>query len=570
MSRVSIDELGVSSVSTVTTPSQSIIDLESNKANMSTTHNTSTTHLSINTRTNQKIDVSSNAQNGLPNFSFLTVSSDNRTIVASEIDSNSEQYPDILAKYAKIADQCSQRISNLSAMIEKVREEKNKMLQTPSLLVTNDSSTRYMDLPSPKKYIDEKDSAQYKSASSSSSEEGRNLLEIDLSLAEKLKGLTPEEIRRYENTGFLESSLTDCKAEEDLAKRLRALKEPVLKDQISSKDQHVSQEQLLKYSGNGDSVDFIPFLLNIPKMPPLTVEPTSGKHKKPPPSKGLLVTRKITEDFATVPHELSTIPEQDSQTRFENTLKEKSPITPKDRRNSSVKESIPEPKKALVLETKKIPTLSEKLREETLENVITQVNDKLRSCETHSEQESSSLQTETKRLTSNQNRTSVKVRELLNLSDNSLGSSNTSGDEKIEMFRIEAMLRSIGMDWAISTLRKTQEALALTSSSSSLDIKSSAAIKELSESDIKEYLTKQIFQKISSSTLRSDASPGSLNESHELSGIQNADFANKQTSTPVNRSRELLKSDEKSSDSPSAIALEKESKDFFSLPEHSP
>lgn len=541
MSRQSIDELGVSTVSSVTTPSQSIIDLDSNK---------------METSTNTRIDLiseSSQSRTNLPNFSFLTVSTENRTIVASEMDSN-EPYPDVLAKYAKIADQCSQRISNLTSMIEKVREDKNKMLQTSTLLPTNDSSTKYMDLPSINKSSNSKYSnGEQKSGSSSGDSK---LLDINFSLAEKLKGLTPDEVQNFglKSQGRDENDT----GEENLAKRLEALKQsPSVINQHKDKSQKITHINIInneylkenkteklspsKSSKKVDSPDFVPLLLDIPKIPVLATD--SSTKKKPPPSKTFMAARKFTDFIA--PHELSTIPEQDSQMRLEITMKDRSP---KEQKNSPVADVVPPPRKSPTLEHKaklKIDDKNSNMDNKKEKNQIIMRNTStpvINSSKSSSKKDSNNF--------------------------DSLESSDTSSNEKIEMLRIEAMLRSIGMEWAISTLRKTQEALALTSSSSSLDVKSPCTLKKFSDSDIKEYLSKQLFQKISSSTLRTDASPGSLNESQELSDILNSGYVYKQTSTPVNRSQEIPKTNEKSSDLPSAIESDKlTNNEFFSLNE---
>ncbi|XP_045472132.1 myosin-9 isoform X2 [Harmonia axyridis] len=577
MSRQSIDELGISSVSTVTTPSQSVIDLESNKLNTSTTYSTNTRIDLIN-----EICQTQN-QTTLPNFSFLTVSSENKTVVASEIDSNNEQYPDILAKYAKIADQCSQRISDLTSMIQKVREDKNRMLQTSSILPTNDSSTKYMDLPSPNKSNDTKDSTKEQRSISSSSSGDSKLLDINFSLAEKLKGLTPEELKNFSKQ---HNNVNNSIGEEDLAKRLKALKEsPVLLNENNKAGSQLQNKKTentankktstqpnnshvvppVSGSKEGNSTDFIPFLLDIPKLPALAADSTNTKHKKPPPSKSFMVARKFTDFVA--PHELSTIPEQDSQMKFESTIRDKSP---KDENKFQAKETISISKKSPI-ENKGKPNSSPKGNNPIIYAVTTKSDNNIHlkvpdPKPTIIRTTSSPIIRTTSPINSH-SKSSSKTKESSNYSDNSLGSLNTSGDEKVEMLRIEAMLRSIGMDWAIPTLRKTQEALALTSSSSSIDMKS-PSLKQLNESDIKEYFSKQLFQKISSSTLRTDASPGSLNESRDLSDIQNSDFAYKQTSTPVN-GRELYEAHDRSTDLPSAIESDKMTNDFFSLPEHS-
>lgn len=126
-------------------------------------------------------------------------------------------------------------------------------------------------------------------------------------------------------------------------------------------------------------------------------------------------------------------------------------------------------------------------------------------------------------------------------SKNSLQVSSSSDDTD----SIEAMLRSIGMEWAIPTLHKTKEALALTSSSSSLELKRNGSSNSGSEVSLKQFLNKQV--KVSSSTLRSDASPVSFSgEISELSSIQGnisiLEKSNQRTSTPVISSKSTERS----------------------------
>lgn len=134
-------------------------------------------------------------------------------------------------------------------------------------------------------------------------------------------------------------------------------------------------------------------------------------------------------------------------------------------------------------------------------------------------------------------------------SEKSVRVSSSSSDD---MEAIESMLRSIGMEWAIPTLHKTKEALALTSSSSSLELSSKKQVvgnsSSGSEVSLKQYLRKQI--RISSSTLKSDVSPASFSaDLSELSSIQannsNVDKSNQKTSTPVISSKSTERSGKK-------------------------
>lgn len=125
-----------------------------------------------------------------------------------------------------------------------------------------------------------------------------------------------------------------------------------------------------------------------------------------------------------------------------------------------------------------------------------------------------------------------------------ISSKLTSSSSTDDIENIESMLRSIGMAWAIPTLYKTQEALALTSSSSSLDVQSKAGLgneSSCSDVSVRNFLAKQIWGKISSSTFQSDVSPESiLGEFANLSAIKSAE--RQRTSTPVMSSKSTNKS----------------------------
>lgn len=463
MSRMSIDELGVSSVSNVTTPSQSVIEVESNVTNPIISA--------------EKIFSGLNKDQEKSRLLTLTENI-NKTVDQLLTDESSEHYPQILEKYANIAEKCSQRISNLTAMIEKVREEKKKMLGSGPLLAETKTETV--------KKSQESDDVQKPSSSSSLDDE--YFLTIDMSLANKLKQLPLEKLKSIKNQDELD--LTKIPTEDDLEQRLKKLMEPIAATDMG----------LLKNNEkNKNEEDFLPILGNIPKVPSMIlshedskINPVQTKSKKPPPSKGILLTRKLTQEF-TVPHELSTIPEQDSQTRLENST------------NVSENKST-KPKPTPVKETEK---------SKSSENECASVKSKVaKSKSPRKEQISSKLNSFLANLSASTN-------------------SNSSSDEKLEMKKVEAMLRSIGMDWAISTVRKTQESLALTSSSSSNDMHSSSSKVMADEST--SFMSKQL-KKISSSTLRSDASPISFNNTTDISDIPNVTLG-KNTSTPLNKNQ---------------------------------
>lgn len=123
----------------------------------------------------------------------------------------------------------------------------------------------------------------------------------------------------------------------------------------------------------------------------------------------------------------------------------------------------------------------------------------------------------------------------------SFGSSKQHSSSSDDVEAIEAMLRSIGMDWAIPTLHKTKEALALSSSSSSLDLQQKQKLfgnESISDTSLKAFLSNKFFNKISSSTLISDTSPVSiLGEISDLSAVRGNSKERPRTSTPLTNSK---------------------------------
>lgn len=122
---------------------------------------------------------------------------------------------------------------------------------------------------------------------------------------------------------------------------------------------------------------------------------------------------------------------------------------------------------------------------------------------------------------------------------------STSSDD---IGAIESMLRSIGMEWAIPTLHKTKEALALSSSSSSLDLSQKNKVfcndSVGREVNLKALLSKHLH-KISSSTSISDMSPVSiLGDISDFSAFRANSKERQRTSTPLTTSKNTSKSKE--------------------------
>lgn len=293
-------------------------------------------------------------------------------------------------------------------------------------------------------------------------------------------------------------------------------------DQISHPDQPFLDrlQRLIQESHHQDSAiepekpaalqPFVPFLVDIPKLPILEPEPdrTSPlgvERRHPPPSKGLLTAKKFNGNISLIPHELSTIAEADSQLSTKISPNQSQTQTSIDRELLQLLDQglSPDDKGPLPVASSEKAEVSQALTcsDSTCTNLA-----------------SSSSSSKT-------------------------SSSSSAGDLK----SIEAMLKSIGMDWAIPTLHKTQEALALTSSSSSAELSSkkiSARKSSDSEVSLKEFLKKQLRGKVSSSSLnKSDASPASfVRECSDISAIH--EKTKQRTSTPVFSSKSTSKSKE--------------------------
>lgn len=448
MSKKSVEDLGVSS-SDIPTPSESVIEMESNNP-LSTLQDALRVISSYTSK-----DLTTSGTPAPPNTSVDSSGTSSKQQETEKVTS------DLLSQYADVTDSCTKRIANLAAMIEQLRQEKLRMMRSPPLadapLVSpsfsddrDNTSTKYFDFPPP--------GAKSNSTASMDEEElNKRLLEIDMSLAEKLKKFREKEVVQSPE-----------QPDQQFLERLQKL----------MRDDNQPEEE------NGRP--FVKFLVDIPKLPILEPEPegtplNESVKKRPPPSKGLSTAKKYNGDISLIPHELSTIVEADSQLSTK--------ISP----NTS---------KTQAMEKTQIPEESE-------------ASSKSLTC-------------------TESNCTNIYS------SWSKSSSSNSSSDLK----SIEAMLKSIGMDWAIPTLHKTQEALALTSSSSSSDLSTSkkkdSARKSTSASEVslKEFLRKQMMSKISSSSLnKSDGSPASfVRECSEISAIQvtsSADKSKQRTSTPV-------------------------------------
>ncbi|XP_057663043.1 uncharacterized protein LOC130898026 [Diorhabda carinulata] len=485
MTRVSVENLSVSS-STVETPSQSVIEIDSNNRNPSQ-------YVQV------PLNTSCSCSDTVPEKDYSGCSTKSRE--------------NILAQYTEITDNCSKRIEALAGMIRKLREDKIKMLSTNiSKSPDKDLSTTYMDLPDNK--IESKESSKRSSSSLDEEEIYKKLMEINHEFDGEVKKLK-------ESTKSARIIASEAPNDDT------SINAPLDSEDVSSSN-NTNQEFLdrihrLQERPNNQNQQFEPFLSDIPRLPKFEPQEnnTSSNHKRPPLSKGLTSIKKINGNVTLVPHELSTIVEADSQI----STKLPSPETSRDSFNFNANQHLLPIQEVVSSTSKSNESLSKKSSGDvTKESIGTNANksEDLPNCSKYKE--------------------SCNDKTCPDGSQKMLSSSSSD-----DMESIENMLRSIGMEWAIPTLHKTQEALALTSSSSSLDLsrkkpKTSPIDISGSEISLREFLKKQIL-KISSSTMLSEESIGSfLGESSELSGIQKntnstRDKSRQRTSTPLGSSK---------------------------------
>lgn len=274
---------------------------------------------------------------------------------------------------------------------------------------------------------------------------------------------------------------------------------------------------------------FVSFLSDIPKLPKF--EPainnnvSMNNHKRPPPSKGLTIAKKFNENISLVPHELSTIVEADSQLSNKMVNGLTSP-------NSDSSKSL-SPLKDVELF---LPQASTEPIQQLCSKMFCDIN-KARPIEPLSTTNGKNEMYPPNSTSSHSKSGSCEI-SCERISHNLLDSSKHTSSSSDDIETIEAMLKSIGMEWAIPTLHKTKEALALSSSSSSLELSQKNKLfgNDSSTSDInlKAFLSKQLYKKLSSSTLISDTSPVSiLGEISVFSDNHSHPKERQRTSTPL-------------------------------------
>lgn len=505
MSHTSIENLAISSASEIPTPNSSIIDIETNNP-LQQLHNVMK-FFNINMDDlNELLKYPSNVPDNESSSAFANSSVDsNKGYDASEsnlkftFEGNStlrddqkssesasivfnKNCPDVMQTYSEIADNCHKRISDLNAMIEKVRKEKQEFLDKPySSESDKENSTCYKNLP---KNLERLNDEKTDSNDSSLEQERltEHLLKIDFSLAENLKSLRNVDC----NDGQKKDSYDDV--EKDLFDRYKKLLQP-----CENTDSFKNKEKME------------PFLLNIPKLDklPLKEVGTTNKNRRPPTAKAINCMRKLNDNLLLEPHELSTIMEGDT---IISARRSKSPVE-ENKTNLQNKNAVD----------------ATDTTDESMPDLLSELIENVKACQVTSKSSSSEKE---KNISIN------------NLSHNLKSVSDSSTEVSLES--IETMLKSMGMNWAISTLRKTQKAFEQSSSTSSMDgslNKQNYKMKESSGSDVSLHssiIQKQFIAKLSSS---SDSDILYLmKEFGELSSISGSGGTvdkNQRTSTPV-------------------------------------
>ncbi|XP_055294791.1 uncharacterized protein LOC129564663 [Sitodiplosis mosellana] len=373
MSRTSIEQLNMSSVSTVRTPNSSIINVSSNRQFISSTTSTPISHISsasveqlqlvdkaklqqlarflaennkLATKT-RKDSKESGASSGVwddilskknePNSkSEKTDNAKPKPTKEASLKNDPVQDPDeklsrddLIAKYDELAANCTKRIINLDSMISKVREEKQKLLEntlsSASSLLTGQKETgptEYLDIPQP----EQNQKGQQVNGSPLSDSKGTNAPSSDFSSTSG----TADTSMPIENRASLFASRNKPLGEskDSGVGNSRPVtssdyrESPDLKQ--TTKAAELERNTKLLQNALRESqqkADFVPFLKDVPKFnysseqeqqKSLEPMPTNSRDKsvKPPPP--VAMTRYSPQLEDELPHELSTITEVDT------------------------------------------------------------------------------------------------------------------------------------------------------------------------------------------------------------------------------------------------------------------
>lgn len=533
MSRHSVEDLGVSSVSDVSTPSASVFNNSRNDSlnqlrnvikyfninpddlayYLNYSEDTSGSGVEPNYSTTPSTIRSSGYEGNksrLNNNNHASTSQDSAKSISP--NRREESIPTPLSRYADLAELCEKRISDLTDMIKKVRMEKQQILSpSPS---DKENSTQYMGLPSQLNTTRE-DLEQ--------AEINRKMLEIDYNLAERMRAAAQQRMSQPNSP----VDMNDM--EQELVERYRRL--IAVRVRISEDDKTMESTKI-----ETASTSFKPLAMNIPKLPKLefNLENQSEKHSKPPPAKGLIAAKKFSIDISNLPHELSTIAEVDSQISTRIRANSNSPIRNFDNLNPVI--VLPEFPTDWVKKTKQ----SERSMPDIVAEIAVNTEDVTK--------RERGVQIQEKPVT-----IPLKpVDNLINITPkiNENSTTDSSTEDKSGMDNIESMLKSMGMGWAVSTLRKTQAAELRVSSStsttskeqssSSIDENSKLPTSSSSSSDItlRDILGKKLFSNsTNTSSLSQSISPNLKKAINDLSTIygsgRSTENKKQRTSTPI-------------------------------------
>lgn len=209
----------------------------------------------------------------------------------------------VLEKYSHLAESCSKRISELSDMIQKVRQEKKKLIEN-SLSSSDqpESSTKYMDFPGSQPKASAVETSPHSTKDDPVSEEINNIFtnarQIGLSKDSGIamsRPVTSSDYRDSPDTRPANAGAPQFESSEDLSSRevLPPAFEPLLKDIPKVSPRLALTEMPAQQITNNSK-------LHDSKELPLS------KRTKPP----VVITRYSPQlEEATAAHELSTIPE---------------------------------------------------------------------------------------------------------------------------------------------------------------------------------------------------------------------------------------------------------------------
>lgn len=563
MSRRSIDELTVSSVSDITSPGPSIIETADNNPliqlqNVMNYYNLNFAdiqqHFTISDSSTASLDnqqspvlqIAIEPQPGPSKSSHSTSkptsgeNPSNQRSTSEEIqpsqrptsESTLDQpdaldlpYVEILNKYQELTKNCCEKITALSAMIDKVRLEKQRLM-SPVLSERNEiSTTSYMELPKERKSNDKKSSDEMAEQQNDSPKDDKQMKEKSTTSTDSYASSV--------NNNVVENYLLTVS--------------PTAAVSISS--------ELM------EQPDFVPMLQGIPKYNLQSEQKSQPIHLLDSPVKQFLVNSKSRPPPALnsnmqrynlnidmTPHELSTIVEMDTVASSKNASEM---LISKHQSQQLIPAVEPPQDYDDVNILEEDLSSSSEFRTITPERFMVMESQKelhkislISSMDSNKSRRKSALRKSPKHKATDR-ATASQISGVQPLGSDRASSSTSPED-------MEKILRNMGLGWAVSTLKKTHEALALSSTSTSsveTSFKKRVSFKEYSstnsEVSLKDVITKEFFKKLtSSSSSSSDISPRLQENNPNISeiiggapGTQSRDRSQHRTSTPVQQSR---------------------------------